>query len=135
MHFHWRTQCAARCLGEIVLKPSAHCDLPDQREVSQLTRRSSLVYLRAADGTDTVQPQVVFVVHRREGLSAMKRDTVSRKLTSVRIERHTKQMKQLSAQTYVPTFVAGDKVLANFDTNQLEKFLTEHQINPQEISS
>jgi hypothetical protein len=31
--------------------------------------------------------------------------------------------------------VAGDKVLANFDTNQLEKFLTEHQINPQEISS
>ena len=41
-------------------------------------------------------------------------------------------MKQLSAQTYVPTFVAGDKVLANFDTNQLEKFLTEHQINPQE---
>jgi glutaredoxin len=45
------------------------------------------------------------------------------------------QMKQLSSQTYVPTFVAGDKVLANFDTSQLEKFLTEHQINPQEISS
>jgi glutaredoxin len=39
-------------------------------------------------------------------------------------------MKQLSAQTYVPTFVAGDKVLANFDTDQLEKFLNEHQINP-----
>jgi hypothetical protein len=35
----------------------------------------------------------------------------------------------------VPTFVAGDKVLANFDTNQLKKFLTEHQINPQETSS
>jgi glutaredoxin 3 len=45
------------------------------------------------------------------------------------------EMKQLSSQTYVPTFVAGDKVLANFDTNQLEKFLTEHRINPQEISS
>ena len=45
------------------------------------------------------------------------------------------QMKQLSLQTYVPTFVAGDKVLANFDTTQLEKFLTEHQINPQEVSS
>jgi glutaredoxin len=40
------------------------------------------------------------------------------------------EMKQLSAQTYVPTFVAGDKVLANFDTNQLQKFLNEHQINP-----
>jgi hypothetical protein len=26
--------------------------------------------------------------------------------------------------------VAGDKVLANFDTNQLQKFLNEHQINP-----
>jgi hypothetical protein len=39
-------------------------------------------------------------------------------------------MKQLSAQTYVPTFVAGDKVLANFDTEQLQRFLSEHQISP-----
>jgi hypothetical protein len=30
----------------------------------------------------------------------------------------------------VPTFIAGDKVLANFDTNQLQKFLNQHQINP-----
>jgi len=40
------------------------------------------------------------------------------------------EMKRLSQQTYVPTFVAGDRVLANFDTDQLEKFLSEHQINP-----
>ena len=40
------------------------------------------------------------------------------------------EMKQLSEQTYVPTFVAGNKVLANFDTDQLEKFLREHQIHP-----
>ena len=40
------------------------------------------------------------------------------------------EMKQLSAQTYVPTFVAGDKVLANFDTDQLEQFLREHDIHP-----
>ena len=40
------------------------------------------------------------------------------------------EMKELSDQTYVPTFVAGDKVLANFDTDQLEKFLTENQIEP-----
>ena len=40
------------------------------------------------------------------------------------------EMKQLSDQTYVPTFVAGGKVLANFDTDQLEKFLSEHQIKP-----
>lgn len=40
------------------------------------------------------------------------------------------EMKRLSDQTYVPTFVAGDRVLANFDTDQLEEFLSEHQINP-----
>src|SRR5246127_204181 len=40
------------------------------------------------------------------------------------------EMKQLSAQTYVPTFVADDKILANFSTEQLQKFLNEHQINP-----
>jgi glutaredoxin 3 len=40
------------------------------------------------------------------------------------------EMKRLSEQTYVPTFVAGEKVLANFDTDQLEKFLSEHQIAP-----
>jgi len=40
------------------------------------------------------------------------------------------EMKRLSEQTYVPTFVAGDNVLANFDTNQLARFLHEHQIDP-----
>src|SRR5947199_4460990 len=44
-------------------------------------------------------------------------------------------MKKLSAQTYVPTLVAGDKVLANFDTNQLEKFLTEVLMRPQKTST
>ncbi len=40
------------------------------------------------------------------------------------------EMQELSDQTYVPTFVAGDKVLANFDTDTLEKFLREHAIAP-----
>ena len=40
------------------------------------------------------------------------------------------QMKELSSQSYVPTFVAGDKVLANFDTDQLEVFLRQHEIHP-----
>ena len=40
------------------------------------------------------------------------------------------EMKELSDQTYVPTLVAGDEVLANFDTDQLEKFLREHAIVP-----
>jgi hypothetical protein len=39
-------------------------------------------------------------------------------------------MRELSDQTYVPTLVAGDEVLANFDTDQLEKFLTKHGIEP-----
>jgi glutaredoxin len=40
------------------------------------------------------------------------------------------EMKKLSDQTYVPVLVAGDEVLANFDTDQLEKFLQEHSIVP-----
>lgn len=40
------------------------------------------------------------------------------------------EMKGLSDQTYVPTLVAGDEVLANFDTDQLEKFLRAHAIVP-----
>ncbi len=41
-----------------------------------------------------------------------------------------KKMTELSDQTYVPTLVAGDEVLANFDTDQLKKFLSEHGIKP-----
>jgi hypothetical protein len=39
-------------------------------------------------------------------------------------------MKELSDQSCVPTLIAGDQVLANFDTDQLEKFLREHRIEP-----
>jgi glutaredoxin 3 len=40
------------------------------------------------------------------------------------------EMTELSDQTYVPTLVAGEEVLANFNTDQLEKFLSEHGIEP-----
>ena len=40
------------------------------------------------------------------------------------------KMTELSDQTYVPTLVAGDEVLANFDTDRLEKFLRDHHIVP-----
>jgi glutaredoxin len=41
------------------------------------------------------------------------------------------EMRELSDQTYVPTLVAGDDlVLANFDTEKLEKFLPKHGIEP-----
>jgi hypothetical protein len=39
-------------------------------------------------------------------------------------------MKELSDQSYVPTLVVGEEVLANFDVDQLEKFLGKHQIEP-----
>lgn len=41
-----------------------------------------------------------------------------------------RRMVELSDQTYVPTLVSGEEVLANFDTNQLQKFLIEHRIEP-----
>jgi glutaredoxin 3 len=40
------------------------------------------------------------------------------------------EMKELSDQSCVPTLVAGNQVLANFDTDQLEKFLRDHRIEP-----
>jgi glutaredoxin 3 len=40
------------------------------------------------------------------------------------------EMIDLSNQPYVPTLVAGGEVLANFDTDQLEKFLGERGIEP-----
>lgn len=40
------------------------------------------------------------------------------------------EMREISEQSYVPTLVAGEEVLANFDVEQLEKFLDEHRIEP-----
>jgi len=55
------------------------------------------------------------------------------KFTEVDVGRNRaayEQMKELSDQDYVPTLVAGGEVLANFDVEQLEKFLDEHRIKP-----
>ena len=40
------------------------------------------------------------------------------------------EMKEISDQSYVPTLVAGEEVLANFDVEQLVKFLEAHRIEP-----
>jgi glutaredoxin len=40
------------------------------------------------------------------------------------------EMVKLSDQPYVPTLIAGQAVLANFDTEQLERFLRIHKIEP-----
>ena len=41
-----------------------------------------------------------------------------------------RKMRELSDQSSVPVLAAGDEVLVNFDTDQLEKFLNEHGIEP-----
>jgi glutaredoxin 3 len=53
--------------------------------------------------------------------------------TEIDVGRHRdayEEMAKVSDQTCVPTLVAGDEVLANFDTDQLEKFLSKHGIEP-----
>lgn len=40
------------------------------------------------------------------------------------------RMREISRQSLTPTMEAGGKVLADFDTGQLEAFLEEHGIEP-----
>jgi glutaredoxin 3 len=40
------------------------------------------------------------------------------------------EMIQLSGQTYTPTLVVKEKVLADFGPEELESFLTDHHISP-----
>src|SRR6266496_1746291 len=134
MHFQRRTERTSRHLGQIVLTFRGECDAWALRDVCQLTWQPSLVYFALP---------MELKLYSREWCSWCidAKDYLSEKGYRFRVIDVSKDreayedMKKLSAQTYVPTFVAGDKVLANFDTNQLEKFLTEHQISPQKTSS
>ena len=100
-----------------------------QLKTDELTARRRLVYYR---------PPMQLKLYSREWCSWCidAKDYLSEKgycfqeIDVGRDRQAYEEMKQLSAQTYVPTFVAGDKVLAKFDTNQLQRFLNEHQINP-----
>jgi glutaredoxin len=105
-------------LGEIILAIEAPATQSDE-----LTVRQWIVYLR---------PPMQLKFYSREWCSWCigAKDYRFQEIDVGRDRQAYEEMKQLSAQTYVPTFVAGDKVLANFDTNQLQKFLNEHQINP-----
>ncbi len=40
------------------------------------------------------------------------------------------EMKRLSGQTYAPTLAVGDHILPDFDPEELEEFLQQHQILP-----
>jgi glutaredoxin 3 len=125
MHFHRRTERSPGDLGKILLAKGtqvthATCDLTVQQR---------LVYFR---------PPMQLKLYSREWCSWCidAKDYLSengyqfQEIDVGRDRQAYEEMKQLSAQTYVPTFVAGDKVLANFDTAQLQRFLNEHQINP-----
>lgn len=40
------------------------------------------------------------------------------------------EMRRLSGQSYTPTLVVGDLLLADFGTDELEEFIREHQLTP-----
>ncbi len=42
------------------------------------------------------------------------------------------EMRKLSGQSLAPTLVVGDLVLPDFDTDELEDFLKEHDLRPAE---
>ena len=117
MHFHRRTESEARGLGEVVL--------------------SAIVLTRAARRR-LFPPLMELKLYSREWCSwcidaKEFLEAHGYKFTEIDVGEDRQaydEMKQLSEQTYVPTFVAGEYVLANFDTDQLEKFLSEHQISP-----
>jgi glutaredoxin len=41
------------------------------------------------------------------------------------------RMRKLSGQSYTPTLVIGDLLLADFDTDELEEFIEENDLKPQ----
>jgi hypothetical protein len=71
MHFHWRAERTARCLGEIVLIGAQRSNTGKiwgsstlQAEATALLTAHYLpVYSRAADGIETLQSRMVFVVY------------------------------------------------------------------------
>lgn len=125
MHFHRRTEHAPGGLGEILLAAGRQV----RHGTRELTVGRGIVYLR---------PPMQLKLYSREWCSWCidAKDYLSEngyrfeEIDVGRDRQAYEEMKQLSAQSYVPTFVAGDKVLANFDTEQLQRFLSEHQINP-----
>jgi glutaredoxin len=122
MPFYGRAKCGKGGVGEIILGL--------WRAVRRLTPPSAPVYSAIA---------MELKLYSREWCSWCMdaKDYLTEhgyKFTEIDVgldRRAYEDMKALSEQTYVPTLVAGeDKVLANFDTDQLEEFLREHRIDP-----
>jgi glutaredoxin 3 len=117
MYFYRRTECQASCLGQVLLA-------------------SGLLTGQAAPRL--FPPLMELKLYSREWCSwciDAKEYLEARGYKFLEIDvgedrQAYDEMKMLSEQTYVPTFVAGEHVLANFDTDQLERFLSEHQIKP-----
>ena len=116
MHLHWRAESAARRLGQVLLT--------DPIDGSRRTGFIPLLMELKLYSREWCS----WCIDAKEYLEARGYKFIE---IDVGEDRQAyEEMKELSEQTYVPTFVAGDHVLANFDTDQLEKFLTEHQIHP-----
>jgi glutaredoxin len=115
-------------LGEIILKRRGHA-VGDVGDACQLTPQASLVYFALPMELKLYsRAWCSWCIDAKDYLS--EKGYSFQEIDVGKDRAAYEHMKKLSAQTYVPTFVAGDKVLANFDTDQLEKFLTEHQIQP-----
>ena len=116
MHFHGGAERAPRRVGKVLLS-----DLLTGRAVRRLFPLSMELKLYSREWCS-------WCIDAKEYLEARGYKFIE---IDVGEDRQAyEEMKELSEQTYVPTFVAGDHVLANFDTDQLEKFLTEHEIHP-----
>jgi len=117
MYFYRRTERPARRLGQVLLSSNV------------LTHREPVVYFPLSMELKLYSREwCSWCIDAKEYLEVR-----GYKFTHIDVgedRQAYEEMKELSEQTYVPTFVAGDHVLANFDTDQLEKFLTEHQIHP-----
>ncbi len=113
VHFHRRTEPAPRGLGEVRIDANNRCLF-----ISALSMELKL-YSRE---------WCSWCMDAKEYLT--ERGYQFREIDVGEDRQAYQEMKELSDQTYVPTFVAGDKVLANFDTDQLEEFLREHEIKP-----
>ena len=123
MHLYRRTEPTPGALGEIVLTAIIEPDASVDVEVASCLFSAATVELKLYS-----REWCSWCIDAKDYLS--EKGYHFREIDVGKDRQAYEEMKQLSAQTYVPTFVAGDKVLANFDTCQLEKFLNEHQISP-----
>ncbi len=64
-----------------------------------------------------------------DAIAYLKRLGFAFEIVDVNADREAfREMKELSGQTCAPTMTVGDLLLADFDTDELQAFLDEHEI-------